>query len=284
MPSTLAPTTPVDCLTLTFVDVETTGLDVAQGDRVCEVALLQVRGMQEVGRFTSLVYPGRPMPARSTLVNGITDTMLAAAPLFSAILPTIRDMLHDTVLVAHNARFDVRFLRYEFARAQQPFEQMAVVDTLALAQAWYTFPHNSLEAIASALGLDNTIRHRAMADVLTTWKIWQRFIADRQTLGPLTLTHLMHPNDSRSMAELELLTTTLYEGLSAHMPLRLHYRASNAEETQRVIQPLELQYAYGHSYLRAYCHMRRDERHFRLDRIMALERLSEIPRQVDGQG
>lgn len=275
----LAPTTPVESLTLTFVDVETTGLDVAQGDRVCEVALLQVRDMQEVARFTSMVYPGRPMPAKATLVNGITDAMLAAAPLFSAILPAIRDMLHGTVLVAHNAQCDVRFLRYEFARARQAFAQVAVVDTLALAQAWYTFSHNSLAAIASELGLSNTVRHRAMADVLTTWEVWQRFIADRQLSGPLTLAHLMHPNDSRSVAELEVLTATLYEGLSAHLPLRLHYKASNAEETERVIQPLELQYAYGHSYLRAYCHMRRDERHFRLDRIMALERLSEVPRQ-----
>jgi DNA polymerase-3 subunit epsilon len=277
----LAPTTPVESLTLTFVDVETTGLDVAQGDRVCEVALLQVRHMQEIARFNSMLYPGRPMPAKATSVNGITDAMLAAAPLFSAILPTIRNMLHDTVLVAHNAQFDVRFLRYEFARAQQTFPQMAVIDTLALAQAWYTFPHNSLAAIASALGLSNIVRHRAMADVLTTWEVWQRFIAERQTSGLLTLAHLMHPNDSRTMAELEVLTATLYEGLSAHLPLRLHYKASNAEETRRVIQPLELQYAYGHSYLRAYCHMRRDERHFRLDRIMALERLTEVPRQDD---
>lgn len=270
-----APTTPVEALSLTFVDVETTGLDVAQGDRVCEVALLQVRDMQETARFTSLVYPGRPMPARATAVNGITDAMLAAAPSFSALIPIIRAMLHETVLVAHNAQFDVRFLQYEFARAQQTFVQLMVVDTLALAQAWYHFSHNSLEAIASELRLSNAIRHRAMADVLTTWEIWQCFIAERQTSGPLTLAHMMHPNDSRSMAELEALTTTLYEALAAQWPLRLRYKAGNAKETERVVLPLELQYAYGHSYLRAYCHMRQDERHFRLDRILALERLSE---------
>jgi predicted DNA-binding transcriptional regulator YafY len=83
----------------------------------------------------------------------------------------------------------------------------------------------------------------------------------------------MHPNDRRSAAELEVLTDTLQAALVAKSLLNLRYKASNAEETQRVIQPLELQYERGYSYLRAYCQLRQDERHFRLDRIMELEPL-----------
>jgi DNA polymerase-3 subunit epsilon len=272
-----APTTPVDALTLTFVDVESTGLDPDRGDRICEIALLQVQGTQEKARFTSLVQPQRLMPLRATAINGITDAMLRTAPPFASLVATLRSFLQHTVLVAHNAHFDVRFLCHEFTLAQEAFPSFLVVDTLALAQAWYHFPHNSLEAIATAFGIKRRVRHRALADVLTTWQIWQRFIADKQEEGQLQLAHVMHPRDPRPTVELEALTTTLQKALQSSQRLHLRYRASNDAETLRVIQPLALHYAYGHGYVRAFCHMRQDERHFRFDRIVELTPLAESP-------
>ncbi len=274
MPPVFSPTTPIEALPLTFVDVETTGLDVDQGDRICEVALLRVQGAQEVARFSSLVQPGRSISARASAVNGITDDMLTTAPHFPSLIAMLRPLLHQTVFVAHNAQFDVRFLRHEFALAQQELPQMAVADTLALAQAWYSFSHNSLEAIAASFGFNNDVRHRALADVLTTWKIWQRFIADKRSDGPITLTHVMHPHDRRSIDEIEALNVTLQAALDNQHPLQIRYKASNAAETDRVVQPLELQYERGYAYLHAYCQLRQDERHFRLDRIMALNLLN----------
>lgn len=271
MPPLISPHALLADLPLTFVDVETTGLDIEAGDRVCEVALLKVHRGQEVMRWSSLVHPGRTMPPRATSINGITDRMLASAPSFDHLISLLSPLLRDTVFIAHNAQFDVRFLRHEFNLAQRDLPPLAVVDTLALAQAWYRFPLNSLEAIAASFGFSNAVRHRALADVLTMWQIWQRFIAERELGGPLTLTHVMHPHDRRSAAELELLTTTMHTALNTQQRLFLRYKASNAEETQRTILPLELQYKRGHAYLRAYCHMRQGERHFRLDRIVELE-------------
>jgi len=273
----ISPHAIVTDLPLTFVDVETTGLHIEQGDRVCEVALLKVYRGQEVMRWSSLVHPGRAMSPRATAINGITDQMLATAPRFEHLVSTLRPLLRDTVFIAHNAQFDVRFLRHEFNLAQQALPQLAVVDTVALAQAWYRFPHNSLQAIAESFGLSNMVRHRALADVLTTWQIWQRFIAEREVTGPPTLTHVMHPHDRRSAAELELLTTTMRTALDTCQQLFLRYKAGNAEETQRMVLPLELQYEWGHAYLRAYCHMRQGERHFRLDRIVELELCRDHP-------
>lgn len=270
MHPSISPHALVADLPLTFVDVETTGLHIDEGDRVCEVALLRVHRGREVMRWSSLVHPGRTMPPRATAINGITDQMLATAPRFDRLVSPLCPLLRDTVFIAHNAQFDVRFLRHEFNLAQQALPSLAVVDTLALSQAWYRFPHNSLQAIAESFGLSNTVRHRALADVLTTWQIWQRFIAEREVHGPLTLAHVMHPHDRRSAAELELLTTTMHTALDTRQRLFLRYKASNAEETQRTVLPLELQYEWGHAYLRAFCHMRQDERHFRLDRIVEL--------------
>jgi DNA polymerase-3 subunit epsilon len=272
-----SPTTPVEDLPFIFVDVETTGLNVADGDRVCEIALLRVQSGQEIARFESLIHPQRHMGAGATAVNGITDAMLTSAPLFPALIPSIRDLLQNAVFVAHNAPFDLGFLRHEFGLANQTFTVTAAVDTLVLAQAHYRFPHNSLEAIATSLGLANHIRHRAMADVQTTRQVLQHFIADLtgKSNGQLVLAHLMHPADRRSVAELDALMVIMRDALQRGKLLHLRYQASNAEETARVVEPLEVSYQRGRGYLRAFCHLRQEERNFRFDRIRTIKMVTE---------
>ncbi|MGE3537217.1 MAG: exonuclease domain-containing protein [Candidatus Tectimicrobiota bacterium] len=270
-----SPTALLDELPLVFVDVETTGLDPATGDRVCEIALLRVQGTQELARFTSLIHPQRSMHPGAMAVHGISDAMLADAPPFPALLPQIWSLLQQAVLVAHNARFDLGFLRHEWQLAGQELPALAVVDTLALAQARYRFRHNSLGAIARELGLQPAGLHRAMADVDTTWQIWQRFIADLQLEGAVTLAHVMYPNPRRPVAEMAAMITALQEAIPTRQPLRMRYQPDRAPETIRVVQPLEMYYDRGHGYLRAFCHLRQEERHFRFDRIAELSALPE---------
>jgi DNA polymerase-3 subunit epsilon len=267
--------TPAEELSFTFVDVETTGLHAALGDRVCEIALLRVERNREVARFESLVYPSRPMTPGATTVNGIIDAMLVDAPAFATLIPRIQALLHHSVFVAHNAPFDVGFLRHEFRLAGQQLPNLPVVDTLALAQAHYRFPHNSLAAIATTLGIPSTTRHRAMPDVLTAYAVLRHFIADLRCQGPVVLAHLLYPSDRRSAAELATLTTTLHDALQTGRRLHLQYQAGNAAQTTRVVQPLEMHFERGHSYLRAFCHLRQEERNFRLDRIVTVQLLTE---------
>jgi DNA polymerase III subunit epsilon len=270
-----SPLTPLDELAFTFVDVETTGLDPATGDRVCEIALLRVQGEREIARFESLVHPQMPMRPGALAVHGITDAMLVGAPIFATLLPQIHALLQDAVLVAHNARFDMGFLRHEWQLAGHTFPFLAVVDTLALAQARYRFPHNSLGAIASELGITPTALHRAMADVCTTWQVWQRFVADMRQEGPVTLAHVLYPHSRRPVEELIAMVIALQEAIPTGTPLQLRYQSAKAPATVRVVQPLEVYYERGHGYIRAFCHLRQEERHFRLDRISELTVLPE---------
>src|SRR5712692_1713557 len=214
-----SPITPLDELAFTFVDVETTGLEPATGDRVCEIALLRVQGEREIARFESLVHPQRPMHPGARAVHGITDEMLIGAPTFAALLPHIHALLQDAVLVAHNARFDVGFLRQEWQIAGHTFPFLAMADTLALAQARYRFRHNSLGAIASELGITPTALHRAMADVYTTWQVWQRFVADMRQAERVTLAHVLYPSSRRSVDELTAIITVLQEAIPTGKPL-----------------------------------------------------------------
>jgi predicted DNA-binding transcriptional regulator YafY len=113
-----------------------------------------------------------------------------------------------------------------------------------------------------------------MADVLTTQQVLQCFIADMRRQGPVLLAHLLYPLARRSAVELAALTITLQAALQAGGLLHLRYQAGNAAETSRTVQPLEMCYERGHGYLRAFCHLRQGERHFRLDRIVELRLLT----------
>jgi predicted DNA-binding transcriptional regulator YafY len=99
-------------------------------------------------------------------------------------------------------------------------------------------------------------------------------MADLQRQGPVVQAHLMYPSDRRSAIELTALTTTLHDALQSGCRLHLQYQAGNAVQTTRVVQPLNLHYERGHSYLRAFCHLRQEERNFRLDRIVAVQLLT----------
>jgi predicted DNA-binding transcriptional regulator YafY len=114
-----------------------------------------------------------------------------------------------------------------------------------------------------------------MADVLTTWQVWQCFVADLRHQEPVTLAHLLYPSDRRTTSELILLTATLQEAFQTGKLLHLRYQGNKAAETTRVVQPLEMCYERGHGYLRAFCHLRQDERNFRLDRIVELRLVAE---------
>ena len=263
--------TPFEALPLVCVDVETTGLSPDRGARVCEVALLRSEGGREVARFESLVHPQQSMPPEVIAVHGITDDMVAGAPAFTELLPQLRALLHGAVVVGHNVQFDLRFLRHEWQVGGEEFPECAAIDTLALARAYFEFPRNGLGAIAGALGISHTSAHRAMGDVLATWGVLQHFVAELRRRGPVTLADLNLPRvpDDAGTGTRDLVTT-LQEALPESAPLCMRYRAWRASETFRVVQPLAVYFQRGYGFLHAFCHLRREERHFRLDRIVEL--------------
>jgi DNA polymerase-3 subunit epsilon len=268
--------TPFEALPLVCVDVETTGLSPDKGARVCEVALLRSEGGREVARFESLVQPQQPIPPEVVGVHGITDAMVAEAPVFAALLPDIHGLLQGAVVVGHNVHFDLRFLRHEWHVAGDALPDCAAIDTLTLARTYFNFDHNSLGAIAATLGIDHTAAHRAMGDVLATWNVLGHFVAELRRHGPVTLADLILPRlPDDAGTSIRDLVTALQGALPESAPLCMRYRAWHASETFRVVQPLAVYFQRGHGFLHAFCHLRREERHFRLDRILELRSLAD---------
>lgn len=266
--------TPLNQVTFTVLDVETTGLAPHFGDRICEIALLRCREGRELGRFSSLVNPGRPISPGAFAVNGIRDEDLIDAPFFSEIALSVLGFLEDSVIVAHNAPFDLAFLSAEFGICRLPSTTNVVIDTLALARRCYRFPSNSLGSVAHCLGVEVRGQHRAMVDVLTTKKILERFLTDSVETGITMLGQLLEAQGgSISVPQQEAipLPPLIEEALKCGRKLLLCYVSASGEETQRTVTPLSVAVHRGYIYLVAMCHLRNEQRSFRLDRIMEMD-------------
>ncbi len=264
---------PLDAVTFTVLDVETTGLNPQFGDRVCEIALLQYESGRELGRFHSLINPGRRISPGAFAVNRIRDQDLIDAPVFADIAATVLEMLGDSVIVAHNAPFDLGFLASELNISRLPLIDNLVVDTLALARYCYSFPSNSLPNVAYYFGVDTWGQHRALADVLTTKQVLDRFLVDLADRGVNTLGRLIEAQGGQMRLpapEVITLPPQMDEALRGEGRLELRYLSAMGEETRRVVSPLQVTAYAGYLYLIAFCHLRNEQRTFRLDRIIEM--------------
>jgi len=264
-----------------FLDVETTGLDPVGGDRVCEIAIIKTLSGDIVDRFVTLVNPGITIPPRAVSIHGITDSMVRKAPFFRQIAAEVLDFLKDSVIVAHNAAFDLGFLEAELKNLMLTLPEYKVIDTLGIARRYYNFPSNSLGKIAKNVGILTECEHRALADVMTTKGILEYFLADLGRRG-LRLKRLKDLLKLQGKA-IELKTSNelvlpgeIEEALRVRGKLRIKYLSAYKEETStRIIEPLDISVSKTNTYIHAFCHLRKQKCTFRLDRILDIKTIRE---------
>jgi len=166
------------------LDTETTGLDPASGDRVIEVAAIELFNFVPTGgTFHKLVDPGRDIPPEATRVHGFTAEMLRGKPLFADIADELLDFLGEAEIVAHNAPFDFGFLDAELTRAGRPrLDRARMVDSLDIAKRRYPGLPNSLDALCRRLGVDNSMRtsHNALLDVKLLAEVFLALMGGKQ--------------------------------------------------------------------------------------------------------
>lgn len=263
---------PLDALPLTFLDLETTGLAPAQGHRVCEVALLRVRGDQVEQRLATLVDPERHSDPQAFAVNQISPEMLDGAPHFAEVAGQVLAVLQGSVLIAHNAPFDLAFLRNELARLDLPPPDNYVIDTLALARRLLRRSSYSLQTLAHDLGLAAP-NHRAEADVRALRGLFAYLVRQLAEQEIATLDALLRYQRGLLPGQPEPVPPPLIDqALRERRCLRIIYRSrSSPEPLERTIQPLELTQESKGVYLRAYCYLRDDLRVFAIAKIEAME-------------
>ena len=162
--------TPLSRVTFTVVDLETTGM-ASDTCAITEIGAVKVRGGEVLGEFSTLVDPGEPIDARISALTGITDAMVADAPRIRAVLPAFLEFAAGTVWVAHNAPFDVGFLRSATAVCDLSWPRPQVVDTVVLARKLLSrseVPNKRLSTLARYFGASTTPNHRALDDARAT--------------------------------------------------------------------------------------------------------------------
>lgn len=170
------------------VDVETTGTAALTAE-ITEIAAVKVRGGEVVGELATLIRPGQPIPPLISVLTGITDSMVATAPRVGAVLPALLELARGCVLVAHNASFDVSFLRTACERTGREWPAPPVLDTLRLARRVLARGETPNFTLASLAGLFSTRTqpcHRALADARATVDVLHGLLERAGSLGALT--------------------------------------------------------------------------------------------------
>ncbi|MGN6472554.1 MAG: DEDD exonuclease domain-containing protein [Mycobacteriales bacterium] len=177
--------TPLAEVTFVIVDLETTGGSPASS-AITEIGAVKVRGGELLGEFQTLVNPGMSVPPFIAVLTGITDSMVATAPRLSTVLPMFLDWAAGSILVAHNAPFDMGFLRAGATSLGLTWPGFDSVDTARLARRVLTrdeAPDCKLSTLSRLFRTDTTPCHRALADARATTEVLHGLLERLGNLG-----------------------------------------------------------------------------------------------------
>jgi DNA polymerase-3 subunit alpha (Gram-positive type) len=172
--------------TYCVLDLETTGFSPVT-EKITEIGIMKIEGGKVIDTFSCFVNPEKPIPAKVVEVTNITDDMVKDAETIEKVFPKMLDFIKDSVLVAHNATFDVGFLKHNAKVLGYDFD-FTYVDTLSLAQEVFPeFKTYKLGRIAKNLGIKVEVAHRALDDVDTTVKVFKVMLDKLKQRGAQTL-------------------------------------------------------------------------------------------------
>lgn len=184
-------------LTYTVFDTETTGLEPSNGDEIIQIGAARIVNnrllKQEV--FNQLVDPERPLKPESIPIHGITEDMVRGQPNIDVVMPGFHAFCEETVLIAHNAAFDMRFLQLKEERTGLRFTQ-PVLDTLLLSAVVHPNQEShKLDAILERLGISIGKRHNALEDAIATGEVFLRLLPLLEEKGIVTVRQALEASE-----------------------------------------------------------------------------------------
>lgn len=251
-----------------FLDLETTGLSPWFGDRVCEVAIVLCEGKRIKTTYQRLVNPEKPLTPWAASTTRLKDDALNQAAFFGEIANEVADLLQESIIVCHNAQFALQFLDDEFRRLRWEMEWPNVIDTAHLARERCQLLSYTLPNLAQEFSLPHPRAHRALADALITKSVFFELLKNLRA-AKLPLDDYIGIYSSPAWPhETVQLPLDLAEVFLSGKKIQIVYMDRTERLTERMVEPLQVIGLADYLYLRAYCHLRQDERTFRLDRIL----------------
>lgn len=191
-------------LVYTVFDTETTGLEPSGGDEIIQIGAARIVNSrllrQEI--FNQLVDPQRPLRPETIPIHGITDDMVRGQPTIGVVLPAFHEFCEDTVLIAHNAAFDMRFLQLKEEMVGIRFGQ-PVLDTLLLSAVVHPNQESHrLDAIAERLGIVIESRHNALDDAVATAEVFLKLLPLLADMGIVTLRQALEASEKTYYARI----------------------------------------------------------------------------------
>lgn len=176
-------------LTYTVFDTETTGLEPSNGDEIIQIGAARIVNNRLLRQetFNQIVDPEIPLKPESIPIHGITEDMVRGQPNIDVVLPAFHEFCEDTVLIAHNAAFDMRFLQLKEDRTGIRFTQ-PVLDTLLLSAVVHPNQEShKLDVILERLGITIGTRHNALEDALATGEVFLKLVKLLEDMGIVTV-------------------------------------------------------------------------------------------------
>jgi DNA polymerase-3 subunit epsilon len=176
-------------LTYTVFDTETTGLEPSKGDEIIQIGAARIVNNRLLRQetFNQIVDPEIPLKPEAIPIHGITEDMVRGQPNIDAVLPAFHAFCEDTVLIAHNAAFDMRFLQLKEERTGIRFTQ-PVLDTLLLSAVVHPNQEShKLDVILERLGVSIGTRHNALEDALATGEVFLKLVKLLEEMGIVTV-------------------------------------------------------------------------------------------------
>jgi DNA polymerase III epsilon subunit family exonuclease len=189
--------TPLHQATFVIVDLETTGASPKKGAAITEIGAVKVKNGQYLGNFESFVNPLAPIPEYITEMTGITDLMLAKAPVIDEILPAFLEFAgseNESIIVAHNAPFDLSFLKSAAKELDLSWPKYKTLDTVTIARQVLSkedVPNCKLSTLAQFFGTITEPNHRALDDAKATTEILHGLIERLGSFKVYTVDSLM---------------------------------------------------------------------------------------------
>lgn len=261
---------------LVFLDLEMTGLR-PEVDRVIEVCAERVRGDKLEASLTTLVRPDDGAYGNAH-VHGIEREALASAPTFAEITKQLLEVIHDGILVAHAAEWDVTFLEAELARTGLTQRFPFFLDTLVMSRRAFVLPSHGLEALSMALGIERERAHRAGDDVRTMREVFRRVVTALTPETPRDLWHVRIGQRHARPAVVEAARAAVDLG----KPVKLRYRPAHRGPEDLLFCVTSVRTDLDPPRVLGYLHPSRSRRELRADRILHIEPLvqsSDEPRK-----